>query len=97
MITALNVKQGHKTLFITWSDGAESSVTAKHLRENAQDAISKRARFDGKENPVSDDIQITDINVLGHSSLNIKFSDGHERAIYPFGYLKELSTEMTTN
>lgn len=97
MIRALNVKEGHKALFITWSDGNESTVTAKHLRQNAQDAISKRARFDGKENPVSEDIQITDISVLGHSSLNIKFSDGHERAIYPFGYLKELSTAMTTN
>ncbi|MBO6919870.1 MAG: DUF971 domain-containing protein [Rhizobiaceae bacterium] len=97
MIRALNVKEGHKTLFITWSDGDESTVTAKHLRENAQDAISKRARFDGKENPVPADIQITDISVLGHASLNIKFSDGHDRAIYPFGYLKELSTTMTTN
>lgn len=97
MISALNVREGHKRLFITWSDGQESSVTAQHLRQNAQDAISKRARFDGKENPVSDDLQITDISVLGHASLNIKFSDGHERAIYPFGYLKELSTTMTTN
>jgi prepilin-type processing-associated H-X9-DG protein len=92
MITSLNVVDGHKTLNITWSDGNKGKVTAKYLRENAQDAVSKRAWFDGKENPVSEHIKITDVSVLGHSSLNITFSDGHVKAIYPFSYLKELST-----
>lgn len=97
MIDSFELEDEQRVLCITWATGEQAKLTAKILRENARDAASLRAQIDGTQQPVSETLSISEITVLGHGALNICFSDGHDRAIYPIPYLRELSVRMTTN
>jgi DUF971 family protein len=74
-----------------WLDGPSSELSAQILRQEARDAASVRARYDHGHFAVAEDLQITALEPVGGFGVNIHFSDGHDRGIYPFVYLKELS------
>ncbi|WP_407113204.1 gamma-butyrobetaine hydroxylase-like domain-containing protein [Bradyrhizobium sp. LMG 9283] len=66
------------------------SVTAETLRLSCKCAHCTRARFDGRFPEAFPGIAITAIGDLGYG-LNISFSDGHDRGIYPKPYLLSLA------
>lgn len=66
------------------------SVSAEKLRLSCKCAHCTRARFDGRFPERFPGIAITEIGDLGYG-LNISFSDGHNRGIYPKPYLLSLA------
>ncbi|MBR0992007.1 DUF971 domain-containing protein [Bradyrhizobium japonicum] len=66
------------------------SVPAEKLRLSCRCAHCTRARFDGRFPENFPGIAITGIGDLGYG-LNISFSDGHDRGIYPKPYLLSLA------
>ena len=66
------------------------SVSAETLRLSCKCAHCTRARFDGRFPVAFPGIAITEIGDLGYG-LNISFSDGHNRGIYPKPYLLSLA------
>ncbi|MDA9431247.1 gamma-butyrobetaine hydroxylase-like domain-containing protein [Bradyrhizobium sp. CCBAU 51627] len=66
------------------------SVPAEKLRLSCKCAHCTRARFDGRFPERFPGIAITEIGDLGYG-LNISFSDGHKRGIYPKPYLLSLA------
>ncbi|TCU71401.1 DUF971 family protein [Bradyrhizobium sp. R2.2-H] len=66
------------------------SVSAETLRLSCKCAHCTRARFDGRFPDRFPGIAITEIGDLGYG-LNISFSDGHARGIYPKPYLLSLA------
>lgn len=66
------------------------SVSAERLRLSCKCAHCTRARFDGRFPDAFPGIAITEIGELGYG-LNISFSDGHNRGIYPTPYLLSLA------
>ncbi|PWR04160.1 DUF971 domain-containing protein [Meridianimarinicoccus roseus] len=80
-----------RTLIIDWDSGETTQLSAALLRREARDAGSIRQRVDFGSVRVDDDIAITALAPVGSVGVNIHFSDGHDRAIYPFAYLLELS------
>jgi DUF971 family protein len=66
------------------------SVPAEKLRLSCKCAHCTRARFDGRFPEAFPGIAITEIGDLGYG-LNISFSDGHNRGIYPKPYLLSLA------
>lgn len=91
MLDTLQVTDDFMRLQITWSDGSASELAAQVLRQEARDAHSVRYRIDNGELTAPADLQITALAQIGPAAVNVHFSDGHDRAIYPFVYLKELS------
>lgn len=91
MIASLTASPDAETLQIGWETGEFSALPAAFLRRNAQDAWSKRERLDKGEIEVVSGIVITEIHSVGSYGVNVQFSDGHEKAIYPFVYLRKLS------
>lgn len=91
MFNELRVSKDKTNLVLCFDNGPDKVLSAAFLRENARDADSLRAKHDGKFQLPEQNITITDVKPMGHNSLNIQFSDGHIRAIYPFHYLIELS------
>ncbi|WP_165405875.1 gamma-butyrobetaine hydroxylase-like domain-containing protein [Bradyrhizobium genosp. SA-3] len=65
------------------------SLPAETLRLSCKCAHCTRARFDGRFPKTFPGIAITEIGDLGYG-LNISFSDGHNRGIYPKPYLLSL-------
>ncbi len=78
-------------LTLMWEDGTREALAAPLLRAHSQSAGEKRLRLMGIEAPVRADIILTDVSLLGSYGLNLSFSDGHDRGIYPWALLKEIS------
>jgi len=94
VIETLTASPDATTLNIAWEAGTHSALPAAFLRQNAQDAWSKRERFDHGEVRVAPGIGITGVYPVGRYGVNVHFSDGHEKAIYPFVFLRELSEKF---
>ncbi|OAF10551.1 hypothetical protein AYJ54_09710 [Bradyrhizobium centrolobii] len=78
------------SLVVRTTEDAELSLSAEQLRLSCKCAHCTRARFDGRFPERFPDIAITEIGDLGYG-LNISFSDGHNRGIYPKPYLLSLA------
>ncbi|HTO67481.1 MAG TPA: gamma-butyrobetaine hydroxylase-like domain-containing protein [Bradyrhizobium sp.] len=68
----------------------EIQLAAERLRLACKCAHCTRARFDNRFPARFPGIAITEIADLGYG-LNISFSDGHNRGIYPKAYLLSLA------
>ncbi len=73
------------------ADGPSLVLTAEKLRSSCKCAHCIRARIDERFPTAFPGIAIVSVNDLGYG-LNIAFSDGHDRGIYPKAYLAGLAT-----
>ena len=80
------------SLAITTSVGGRIALTAEKLRLSCKCAHCIRARFDERFPEQFPGIAIVEICDLGYG-LNIAFSDGHNRGIYPKNYLVDLAED----
>ena len=80
-----------RSLLIDWGEGRLDRATAQALRESCRSSRSLRAQIDGWAVPAADDLTIVDVRPIGHYAVNLVFSDGHDRGIYPWRYLWEIS------
>jgi DUF971 family protein len=74
------------SLSLTADDGSRIDLSAETLRLSCKCAHCTRARFDGRFPDRFPGIAIVAAADLGYG-LNISFSDGHNRGIYPKTYL----------
>jgi DUF971 family protein len=75
-----------------WPD-RRLTVAASRLRAACRCADCRRARIDDEVNLPAAGIALADVRLVGDHALNIVFSDGHNRGIYPWSYLRELAEE----
>lgn len=78
------------TLRIRWSDGLLRSFSNALLREHCQCAQCKSLRRRSEPVTAAAGLRITDIHPVGAYAMQLVFSDGHRRGIYPWAYLREL-------
>jgi prepilin-type processing-associated H-X9-DG protein len=67
-------------------------LPAERLRAACKCAYCIRARIDGVFAQTFDGIAITQVAPIGDYAINIAFSDGHARGIYPWSLLLDLKT-----
>ena len=82
-----------RSLRIDWGRGQRDSASAAALRDACRSSRSVRLRVDGWAVPAPDDLTIVDVRPVGHYAINLVFSDGHDRGIYPWRYLKEIAAK----
>ena len=73
--------------------GGKLRIQAEDLRAACKCASCVRARFDSVFPSSFPDIRIVEVKPIGHYAVNIHFSDGHARGIYPWVVLREIGTE----
>jgi DUF971 family protein len=81
----------HRTLAMTWPDGEAAHLGAETLRRASRAASEIRRQIDGVELSLPPGLQVSAIEPIGNYALRLTFSDGHDRGIYPFAYLRELA------
>ena len=91
MIHTLSATPDARNLTVLWDSGETSELPADVLRREARDADSRREVIVTGKICVASDLTITGLFQVGSVGINVHFSDGHARAIYPFPYLRELS------
>lgn len=80
-------------LRITWADGRVCEYHAPVLRRAcpcAQCVDEWTGERTLKPQAVADEIEISDLSLVGRYALNFRWSDGHETGIYSFQYLRDL-------
>lgn len=78
-----------RQLQIHWSTGEAYSLNSQQLRAACRCASCRAHQVRGELVLIPQDLQIERINNQG-SGLQLVFSDGHERGIFPWQYLFEL-------
>ncbi|MGO4509227.1 gamma-butyrobetaine hydroxylase-like domain-containing protein [Bradyrhizobium sp. 2TAF36] len=78
------------TLVVRTTQDDVVGIAVEQLRLSCKCAHCTRARFDDRFPERFPGIAITEIGDLGYG-LNISFSDGHNRGIYPKPYLLSLA------
>ena len=78
------------SLSLITAGGQRTAVSAARLRIACKCAHCTRARFDDRFPAHFPGIAIVRVTDLGYG-LNIAFSDGHDRGIYPKPYLSDLA------
>jgi DUF971 family protein len=77
-------------LRLTYASG-EQEISAEELRGACRCAWCTRARIDGKFPETFADVAIDRIDPVGDYAINLAFSDGHARGIYPWPYLRTIA------
>lgn len=78
-------------LEIAWTDNTRQELDHALLRSRCQCADCRSLRAYSGQGPISSaEITVTDIRLVGNYAAQLVFSDGHERGIYPWAYLKTL-------
>ena len=87
--TDIRLHQVSRTLEITFDNGISGMLPCEFLR-----VYSPSAEVQGHGNPVLQtgkrDVNITDIEPIGHYAVKLVFSDGHNTGLYSWDYLYEL-------
>ena len=93
------LSKDRRFLSVEWEGAAPEvhRLSAVSLRANCQSSRAKRARLDGGDGRIADDLTITDVRPVGLYAVNLVFSDGHDRGIYPWAYLRELAGRAVEN
>lgn len=79
-----------RMLTLRWADGREQQIAHARLRRACACAECRRLRLDGVVVQVSQDVTLIDIQTMGYG-IQLVFSDGHARGIYPWQYLEQMA------
>ena len=75
---------------LIWADGRNAALAASSLRSACRCAWCTRDRILDRFAADTSSVELQGVEALGSHGLHLKFSDGHERGIYPWIYLNEL-------
>lgn len=90
--------QASGVLELRWQDGSESHLPHGLLRARCRCAGCQRLyRQQGEHSEIDSTIRLEAINPISDKGLNLMFSDGHGRGIFPWPYLHELDLHHLLN
>jgi DUF971 family protein len=89
-VADVEVAIGGSALVIKQADGRHRSLSAALLWSECPSAQGRVRRARGQSTAPAG-IAITDVRDVGAYGINIIFSDGHDRGIYPWSYLATLA------
>ena len=93
----ITLSPDRRLLRLVWRDGREDALNTQTLREACRSSGALRARIDGRPTDLIPDLTIERVELVGGYALNLAFSDGEDRGIYPWRFLRELAdTQFTT-
>lgn len=85
--TQVSISEDLSFLDLAMADGSEIRLTAERLRGACKCAHCIRARIDEVFPERFDGIAIVQAAPIGGYAVNLAFSDGHARGIYPWAFL----------
>jgi prepilin-type processing-associated H-X9-DG protein len=89
-----NVAFEGRELHVALASGRHFVLPAGRLRAACRCAHCRRAQIDGVFPGHFEAIAVAQVAPMGHYGINIAFSDGHARGIFPWSYLAELAADL---
>ncbi|WP_460128339.1 DUF971 domain-containing protein [Pseudomonas sp. H1_D05] len=81
--------QSEGALRLSWPDGREQQLNHAELRRQCPCSQCRAFRLQGMTPRVDDRVCLIELNPQGYG-VQLIFSDGHQRGIYPWAYLANL-------
>lgn len=91
--TEITLPPDKRRLLVSWPDGIVQMLSARLLRSMSKSAASERARLTEDEQEFAADLTIDSVETVGTYAVNIQFSDGYNRGIYPWAMIREACEE----
>lgn len=93
--TDIQLHQKSRLLEITYTDGKTFKLPCELLRVYSPSA-EVRGHGPGQEvlQIGKEDVNITDVEPVGHYAVKLTFSDGHDTGIFDWNYLYHLGSEQ---
>jgi DUF971 family protein len=88
---AVTIDQGGRALVARWPGSAEVRIEAAVLWAECPSALGRRRRLDGTHADLPRGLAIVGVKPIGNYAVNIVFSDGHDRGVYPWALLAALA------
>ncbi|AZL71729.1 DUF971 domain-containing protein [Pseudomonas oryziphila] len=86
--SALRNRRERGELLVRWGE-VEQVISHARLRGACPCSQCRAARLKGAISLVAEDVRVARIEAQGYG-VQLVFSDGHERGIYPWDYLRQL-------
>ncbi|NRF71985.1 DUF971 domain-containing protein [Aquincola sp. S2] len=80
-------------LALGWADLGEQLLSGPRLRAACRCAGCEQGRRHGQPPQPDAAVRLERIDPVGEFGLQLHFSDGHERGLFPWAYLRELALE----
>jgi len=90
----VRLNRREKQLELSWPDGHRSRISCLDLRMACACSSCNQAQRRGRLTLYDVDITIDRVELSGVSGLQLFFSDGHSRGLYPWAYLLELGETL---
>jgi len=89
--------QASGVLELRWQDGSASRLPHGLLRARCRCAACEQVHRERGSHPeAASSIRLAAIHAVSDKGLNLAFSDGHGRGIFPWAYLRELGLSATS-
>ncbi|MBC6905119.1 DUF971 domain-containing protein [Saccharophagus sp. K07] len=82
-------RRAEKQLFIQWSETEQQTISHLRLRGLCPCSQCRAARIRGQISLVDESVTVEKINPFPYG-VQLVFSDGHDRGIFPWSYLFEM-------
>jgi DUF971 family protein len=89
-VTLLRLRAASQALDVEWADGTIAELPYRMLRRRCPCAACRQQRNVAGPFEAAGEVQVTGIEPYGPNAVRLSFSDGHDRGIFPFAYLREL-------
>lgn len=89
---AITARHSLGQLQLTWHDGRQQRLDFTDLRRQCPCSQCRALRLRGARPLVAANLRLLQANPQGFG-LQLVFSDGHERGIYPWAYLAQMSAD----
>jgi DUF971 family protein len=86
----IRLKRRERLLQLTWADGRVDSLGCLVLRRACACSSCTHAARSPALRLIDADLALERVELFGVSGLQLFFSDGHSRGVYPWRYLREL-------
>jgi DUF971 family protein len=90
-VASIEIAEDGRELIVVTSDGRRHALAADLLWAECPSAAGRIRRIRGLDKRAPDPLRITAVREIGAYGVNIAFSDGHDRGIYPWTYLRTLA------
>ncbi|WP_433735477.1 DUF971 domain-containing protein [Pseudomonas putida] len=87
---AVGNSRSQRQLRLQWPDGREQVLGHAELRRQCPCSQCRAFRLRGMAPRVDERVRVIELSSQGYG-LQLTFSDGHERGIYPWAYLSGLT------
>lgn len=87
----IEIAGDRKTLVIRGENGLRRALEAKLMWAECPSAQGRVRRELGRHKAPPENLTIVSVREVGSYGINVVFSDGHDRGIYPWSYLVALA------